>query len=76
MLNITTKFVHNDLSGPKIVAKGAGKQRTVAYDHSLSSDANHGVAAGTLMQALDVRWNDETTHEVMSDNRHRFSIPV
>lgn len=49
---ITTRFVHNDLSGPKVVAKGGGRQRTVPYDHSKSAGEMHHLAAQTLADVL------------------------
>lgn len=48
MVTITTQYTTNDKGAGKIVAKGGGKQRTVAYDHSLTPSQNHGAAAGTL----------------------------
>lgn len=76
MLNITTTLVHNDKGVAKIVAKGAGKQRTINYDHGVSHERNHGTAAGTLALALGLSDSPEIQHETVDGRKHRFSIPV
>lgn len=48
---ITTQYVATDRGG-RIIAKGAGKQRTVQIDHSLTSEAKHATAAGELLNVL------------------------
>jgi hypothetical protein len=54
-MNITTTYKTNDNGRSQIVAKANGKQRTVSFDPSKSSDWNHGNAAGVLILALDAK---------------------
>ena len=51
-MRIVTELVHNHNGTAQVRAKGAGKQRTIAYDHALSHERNHGLAAGTLALVL------------------------
>lgn len=52
-MRITTKYTTNPNSGAgKIVAKAAGKQRTVQYDPAKSRETNHAAAAGALAKVL------------------------
>lgn len=51
-MNITTTIVHNHKGTAQVVAKGQGKQRTIAYDHEVTHERNHGNAAGTLALVL------------------------
>lgn len=52
MFTIKTTY-HADANGKgKVTAKGHGKQRTIAWDHAQSIRANHGAAAGTLLNVL------------------------
>jgi hypothetical protein len=51
-MNITTKYQTNANGTGQILAKGAGKQRTVAYNQERTPDWNHGNAAGVLANAL------------------------
>lgn len=51
-MRITAKVVHNHNGTAQILAKGAGKQRTIAYDHALSHERNIGNGAGTLALVL------------------------
>jgi hypothetical protein len=44
----TTKTAARNGHG-NVVAKGLGKQKTTRWDHSKSSDWNHGNAAGALI---------------------------
>lgn len=78
MLSITTSYTSNASGAGRIVAKGNGKQRTVAYDHSKSPAWNYGNAAGTLGLVL---WQgdsarrlaaDVAMHVVLHDGRHQF----
>lgn len=73
--NIVTKYVGPEgAKGSRILAKGAGKQRTVNYDDALSSERNHGLAAGTLAQALGLPWSDNIVHLSSQDGcKHTFS---
>lgn len=52
MFNITTTKTSNANGRPQVIAKGAGKQRTVSYDLSRSLEWNMGAAAGTLLDVL------------------------
>lgn len=67
-MNITAK--HNTETD-KIVAKGGGKQRTVAFDHSKSEDWNIGNAAGTLALVLGLEWSEDIQH-VNHPSGHAF----
>lgn len=52
-MNLTTQVNNHPVTGKATVtAKAAGKQRTVPYDHARTGDANHGAAAGTLLNVL------------------------
>lgn len=67
-------------TGEKIVAKGAGKQRTVAIDHDKSLAWNHGNAAGevacVLIQGQRARElaAERATH-VKGADKHTFGFP-
>lgn len=52
MFTITTTYTSNAAGTGVIVAKGAGKQRTIKYDHSRSPAINHFAACGTLLNVL------------------------
>jgi hypothetical protein len=71
-VKIRTQYKANHNGTGQIVAKGGGRQRTVQYADALSSDANHGAAAGELAQALGLEWSDTITHEHLDDGRHLF----
>lgn len=82
-MNIVTTLTHTDKGRPQIVAKGGKKQKTVNYDHALSHDANHGIAAAALVQRLgeaDVLSAVESidagtaTHTTETGARHRFTL--
>lgn len=75
-MNITTTLINTDKGTPKIVAKGAGKQRTTNYDHALSHDANHGTAAGVLGLVLGLTWDDSIVHVTDNGRKHSFTFPV
>ena len=51
MFIVRTSYTNVNGTG-KIVAKGHGKQRTVNYNPAMSSEWNHGAAAGTLLNVL------------------------
>ena len=72
---IRTQYKTNANGGSQILAKGAGKQRTVGYDPSRSSDWNHGNAAGTLALVLGLDWHDSVEHDMSEDGvRHGFKF--
>jgi hypothetical protein len=50
--NITTTYGANKDGAGRIVAKGAGKQKTVPYNHERTPGENHGDAAGELIKTL------------------------
>jgi hypothetical protein len=52
MFTITTKHVSNASGRSQVKATGHGKQRTVNVDQSVSTEANHGSAAGALLNVL------------------------
>jgi hypothetical protein len=75
---ITTVVKSSTNGAGNVVATGFGKQRTVRYDHAVSVDRNHGLAAGTLALALGIGWDDSIRHEVTGNGfsaRHRFYFP-
>lgn len=81
MLNITTKYTTTAKGEGRIVAKGAGKQYTMPYDHSLSVNANHGSAAGVLARKVlpQDKWNEagnKAVHIGFADGSHRFNIDL
>lgn len=51
-MNITTTFGSNASGATTITAKGEGRQRTIKSDPAKSADANHGAAAGALLNVL------------------------
>lgn len=52
MFTIRTKHTSNASGRGQVIAKGHGRQRTVSWDHSRSSDANHALATGALLNVL------------------------
>ncbi len=51
---ITTKYSGpTDTRGSKIVARGFGRQLTIAYNNALNSDENHKLAAEKLMDKVN-----------------------
>lgn len=76
-MNITTKHTSNAKGATVVVAKGAGRQRTVQSDPAKSPAWNAGNAAGTLGLALGLKWSDDVTHEVSEGGgTHRFTFPA
>jgi hypothetical protein len=72
---IRTSYQTNASGRSQILAKGGGKQRTVNYDDSKSSDWNHGNAAGTLALVLGLSWDDRIGHDSNeSGTKHGFSF--
>lgn len=72
-MKITTTLVHNDKGTTKIVAKAAGKQRTINYDHGVSHDYNHGTAAGVLANVLGWQPDHDISHVTENGSVHRFT---
>lgn len=73
---IRTAYSTNANGAGRIVAKGAGKQRTVSLDLSKSSEWNHGNAAGTLALTLGLPWSDAIEHDSSDDGtKHGFAWP-
>jgi hypothetical protein len=73
---IRTAYTTNASGASRIVAKGAGKQRTIPFDPAVSSDRNHGNAAGELGLALGLSWSDDIGHDSNdSGTKHGFSFP-
>lgn len=81
-MNITTKHTSNASGRGQVIAKGGGKQRTVAWDHSKSNDWNHGNAAGTLAlvlfqgEASRRLASKVATHKVTDTNTHVFGFNI
>lgn len=65
MNTIIRTAYHNVNGTPKVLAKGGGKQRTVAWDLSKSTDWNHGTAAGTLALVL---FQGETARRIAAEH--------
>lgn len=82
MTNITTTYTTNSKGAGRIVAKGAGKQKTVPYNHERTPGQNHGDAAGELLKTLvrpDRRGFLMQTAKVSDDLEHgrmRFTISL
>lgn len=77
MMILRTSYKTNGSGRSQILAKGGGKQRTVNYDDSRSSDWNHGTAAGTLALALGLSWSPNIEHDMSPDGtKHGFAFPV
>lgn len=91
-MNITTTYKTNASGTGQILAKGGGKQRTVAYDDSHSVNYNHGTAAGALVLALVgstdpakvkevtsamvIRAETDWRHEVKDGGKHVFGVTL
>lgn len=63
-MRITTTYKTNHNGTGQILAKSAGKQRTLTYDPALSVARNHGLAAGTLACVLIV---GDTARKIAAD---------
>lgn len=74
MVTITTKHTSTATGAGRVLAKGGGKQRTIEWDHSVSSARNHGNAAGELALALGLSWHDDITHNNVDNSTHKFNI--
>lgn len=78
MSNITiihTKYKTNASGRSQVLAKGGGKQRTVNWDASRSTDWNHGNAAGTLALVLDLKWREGISHRQNdAGTEHMFEV--
>ena len=75
MPTLTTTYRTDARGAGKVTAKGAGRQRTVAYDQAVSAERNHGNAAGELAKALGLPWSDGITHMGFNDGTHKFNFP-
>lgn len=60
----TAYTTHPTTGASRIVAKGGGKQRTVPFDPSKSSDWNHGNAAAEVARLLFV---GDTARHIAAD---------
>jgi len=70
-MRIHTTIVHNANGTAQVKATGAGRQRTIAYDHALSHERNHGEAAGTLALVLITT---EKARQVAAQTAGHFSV--
>lgn len=68
---IRTAYTTNAAGRGQIVAKGGGRQRTVAFDLSKTADWNHGAAAGTLALVLGLKYHDGIPHECNESGTRR-----
>lgn len=73
-MTITTTYKTNHNGTGQILAKGAGRQRTVAYNDAHSPEWNHGNAAGELALALGLAWHDDIAHGYKSATVHTFKF--
>lgn len=78
-MRIHTVLVHNASGRAQIKATAAGRQRTVSYDHALSPERNHGLAAGELALVLVQgetarRLAAETARHIVKGARHTFTF--
>lgn len=90
---ITTSYQSRPNSNVgKVVAKANGRQRSVTWDQSKSSDYNHGAAAGALVlaligstdpakvkevtEAMIARAEADWQHEVLDNGKHRFGVTL
>lgn len=48
-MRVVTTLTHNASGRANIVARFADKQKTTPYDHGLSHDRNHGIAAANVI---------------------------
>lgn len=64
-MRVLTKFKHNDLNGPRIIASANGHQRTVAYDHQAGPDGSHRAAVDAMLRHLDA---DPADYVVIASN--------
>lgn len=71
---IKTKYQSSRNGTGVIVAKGAGKQRTVQYDHALNPGRNHGAAAGTLASALGLTALPDMTTIMVEHDKGRATF--
>src|SRR6478609_5577985 len=79
MLSITTTKTANKSGAGRIVAKGAGKQMTLPYDHAKSANAQHGEAAAALAlkihpEGFKVDTVGAARHEDKGNGKHVFII--
>lgn len=51
-MNITTTYTTTPAGAGRIVAKGAGRQRTLPYDQTKSMEWNFGAGVGALLAVL------------------------
>lgn len=73
-MKIVTTYKTNANGRSQILAKGAGRQRTINFEDADSFPRNHGNAAGELGLALGLSWHDGITHEVTDNGRHVFNF--
>lgn len=52
MFSITTTQASTANGSPRVIAKGHGKQRTIASDPAKSVEQNHAAAVGTLLNVM------------------------
>ncbi len=81
-MNINTTYKADQKGAGKIIARSStGKQKTVSYDHSVSTAVNHGRAAADLALrsvptgSID-RARETSTHEYVGNGKHRFTFDV
>ena len=81
MTTITTVVKSSANGAGVVLAKGAGRQKSTRFDHSLSIPANHGAAAGNLAKVLGLDWSDDITHTTKQgtgdlSTKHIFTFPA
>lgn len=82
-MRIVTTLDHTPNGRPVIRAKADGKQKSTNYDHGLSHDRNHGIAAANLcgvmgrdvvVMAIRSIENGTATHTTENGAKHVFTI--
>lgn len=75
MTVIHTKYVTNSAGRSQVKATGGGRQRTVNWDASRSTDWNHGNAAGVLGLVLGLKWREGISHRQNdAGTEHMFEV--
>lgn len=75
MATIRTAQTSNASGRTQVVAKGAGKQRTVSWQQDKSTAWNHGYAAAHLAVVLGLTYHDGVTHTMNeAGTKHEFTF--
>lgn len=82
-ITVTTKYSSHPTSGAgRIVAKGAGKQKTLPYNHRATREENHADAAASLFNrvvptgSLQKARHSLTYSYDAARNAHKYTVTV